>query len=165
MCLSFKQEAGRKITTHWVICDHIFPYHKQHTTMLWPMYCTVHSCHSLLCARLAASACNIDCYLLCINNWGLFFLPPDLHVPIVHPQDLARFFMEVTVLITELENLRKEKADLLGEVEAHKSRVKRSHVTTSHIHTLLATQVAWLKLYCHSHSTIDPFGRASPSFQ
>ena len=26
--------------------------------------------------------------------------------------------MEVTVLITELENLRKEKADLLGEVEA-----------------------------------------------
>jgi len=46
------------------------------------------------------------------------------------------------VLINELENLRKEKADLLGEVEAHKSRVKRSHVTTSHIHTLLATQVA-----------------------
>ena len=38
---------------------------------------------------------------------------------IVHPQDLAQFFTQVTTLITEVEQLRKENSDLHGEVGAH----------------------------------------------
>jgi len=48
---------------------------------------------------------------------------------IVHPQELAQSCVEVTKLTTEVEQLRKEKRDLLGEMEAYKLRVRSSHVT------------------------------------
>ena len=42
--------------------------------------------------------------------------------------------MEVTKLTTEVEQLRREKADLQGEMEAHKLTVRSGHVTlTNHI--------------------------------
>ena len=37
----------------------------------------------------------------------------------------------MTTLTTEVEQLHKEKADLVGEVEAHKLMVRPSHVTVT----------------------------------
>ena len=45
------------------------------------------------------------------------------------PQELAQYQRNVTQLTTEVEQLRREKADLMGEVEAHKVMV--SHVTVT----------------------------------
>ena len=50
---------------------------------------------------------------------------------IICPQDLDKSRKEVTQLTTELEQLYKEKTDLLGEVEAYKSRVRPSYVMTN----------------------------------
>jgi len=48
-----------------------------------------------------------------------------------HLQELVQSRRDVTQLTTEVEQLRKEKADLLGEVEAHKITVRHSHVTVT----------------------------------
>ena len=47
------------------------------------------------------------------------------------PQELAQSRRDVTQLTTEVEQLRKEKADLLGEVEAHKLTMRHNHVTVT----------------------------------
>ena len=50
------------------------------------------------------------------------------------PQELVQFRRDVTQLTqltTEVEQLRKEKADLLGKVEALKLTVRPSHVTVT----------------------------------
>ena len=44
---------------------------------------------------------------------------------------MAKYQRDVTQLTTEVEQLRREKADLLGEVEAHKVMVRPSHVTVT----------------------------------
>lgn len=46
---------------------------------------------------------------------------------------------EVTTLTTEVEQLRREKGDLLGEVEAHMMIVSSGHVGQSHVQS--STQV------------------------
>ena len=50
---------------------------------------------------------------------------------IVHPQELARSRVEMTKLTTDVEQLRREKADLQGELEAHKFTVRSGHVTST----------------------------------
>ena len=50
-----------------------------------------------------------------------------------HPQELTQSHRDVTKLTTEVEQLRKEKADLLGEVEAHKLAVSSNHVIVMHV--------------------------------
>ena len=50
------------------------------------------------------------------------------YVYVLHPQDLVQYQRNMTQLTTEVEQLRREKADLLGEVEAHKLMVRSSHV-------------------------------------
>jgi len=57
------------------------------------------------------------------NYASIDFPPPD-----PHPHTQSLIDSEVTKLKTELEQLRKEKTDLLGEVEAHKYNVRSSHV-------------------------------------
>lgn len=48
-----------------------------------------------------------------------------------HLEELAQSHRDVTQLTTEVEQLRKEKADLLGKVEALKLTVRPSHVTVT----------------------------------
>ena len=52
---------------------------------------------------------------------------------VLHPQELAQYERDVTQLTTEVEQLRKEKANLLGEVEAHKLTVSSYHVIVMHV--------------------------------
>jgi len=66
------------------------------------------------------------------NYANIDFPPPD-----PHPHTQSHIGSEVTKLKTEVEQLRKEKADLLGEVEAHKLRVRSSHVIY-HMYTFLS---------------------------
>ena len=47
---------------------------------------------------------------------------------IICPQELAKSRKEVAQLTTEVEQLHREKADLVGEVKTHKSRVRPSYV-------------------------------------
>ena len=47
------------------------------------------------------------------------------------PQELVQSRRDVTQLTTEVEQLHKEKADLLGKVEALKLTVRPSHVTVT----------------------------------
>ena len=50
---------------------------------------------------------------------------------LLRPQELAQYQRDVTKLTTEVEQLHREKANLLGEVEAHKLTVRPSHVTVT----------------------------------
>ena len=50
----------------------------------------------------------------------------------------------MTQLTAEVEQLRKEKADLLGEVEAHKVEVSSNHVIVMHVSvTIILYYVHW----------------------
>ena len=53
--------------------------------------------------------------------------------PYCTSQDLARSCVEVTTLTTEVEQLRREKRDLLGEVEGHKLTVSSGRVGQSNV--------------------------------
>ena len=52
---------------------------------------------------------------------------------VLRPQELAQYQRDVTQLTNEVEQLRKEKADLLVEVEAHKLTVSSNHVIVMHV--------------------------------
>ena len=65
---------------------------------------------------------------------------------IICPQELAKSHRDVTQLTTELEQLCKEKTDLLEEVEAYKSRVRPSYVISNQL-TLEVT----VKSLCGAH--------------
>ena len=56
------------------------------------------------------------------------------HLYVACPQELAQYQRNVIQLTTEVEQLHREKADLVGEVEAHKLTVRPSHViSTNHL--------------------------------
>ena len=56
---------------------------------------------------------------------------------LIYLQELAQSRRDVTQLTTEVEQLRKEKADLVGEVKTHKSSV--SHVTATISYVILVS--------------------------
>ena len=68
---------------------------------------------------------------------------------VLHPQELAQYERDVTQLTTEVEQLRKEKANLLGEVEAHKLTVSSYHVIVMHV-LLLCSLIGGAVLTSHS---------------
>ena len=65
------------------------------------------------------------CYLVAFIVMAFLFMYLG-YMYVLCQQELAQYQRNVTQLTTEVEQLHKEKVDLLGEVEAHKVMVRHS---------------------------------------